>query len=275
MKITSIEAHPAGSSEIMVMSFKDVSRENPYIIKTIIGLDPDEIEALYSGVEDFYDLFLVKREPVFRVELNPNFSENQTYSDLRDTFYRMIQSSRTGKIQFQFKNEDEVVAVLNGSVSRVEAPQFQKDQPLQFTVKCDEPLLKAPSATVIDISGLDPTSTDILDDKSTARHGFKFQVEVLSNIPDFIIENPDDESWSFEIDLLGGFLTDDVIHFSSEYNNKYLYVVRDGDPFHLGHAIRPGSAWPLIFPKDNFFSMAHPDSLAWLAISHYYTYWGV
>ncbi len=99
---SSVELHPANSSDVCVLSFRDPTHANPYNVKEIIGLDADEIVPRFyggSGNSKFYNLLLEKREIVIRVELNPKFGEFETFSDLRDKLYRLIASSRTGIIQ--------------------------------------------------------------------------------------------------------------------------------------------------------------------------------
>src|SRR5690349_10437174 len=119
MKLTSIEIHPENSSDVAILSFRDPNTINPYNVKGITGLDADEIVPRSyggSGSFKFYNLSLLNREIVFKVGLNPRFSDHKSYSDLRDNLYRMISSSRTGKIQIQFKRGTDVIAVISGFV---------------------------------------------------------------------------------------------------------------------------------------------------------------
>lgn len=276
MKLTSIEIHPVNSSEVAVLSFRDPGATNPYNIRSIVGLDADEIISRYYGASEtskFYNLSLERREIVFKISLNPNFSEFKTYSDLRDDLYKMISSSRTGKIQLQFKNNTDVVAAISGCISKFESPLFEKNQEVILTIKCDEPMLKALDPVVI--TTLTLPNTVVQDEKSTAPHGFMFELEVIGNIDSIVISDPDDFSWSFEIIPVGGFLINDVLFFSSEYNNKYLYLIREENIIHLADVITPGSMWPILFPGTNFLLLNHPDDLIWNNISYYPTYWGV
>lgn len=154
MKLTSIEIHPTGSSEIAVLSFRDPGSVNPYNVKGITGLDAEAIVPKHykgSGSSNFYHMSLENREIAFRIGLNPRFSEYDTYSDLRDALYKMIASSRTGKLQLQFKNGIEVVAAISGSISKFETPLFDKTPEVQITITCDEPMLKALDPVVIEL----------------------------------------------------------------------------------------------------------------------------
>lgn len=279
MKITSVEFHPAGSSEIAVLSFRDPRRLGRFNVKGIVGLDADEIIPRYYGVsgasnKKYYTLSLEKREPVFQIELNPSFGTNETYSDLRDILYKMIASSRTGLIDIWFKNGSTVVATLSGFVSKFENSLFEKNPGISITISCSEPMLKAPTRDVIDPLTLNPESSNIIDTKSTAPHGFIFEIGFVTDLAGLLVAPPDTE-WSFGVNPVGGFLAGDILHFSSELNNKYLFVRRSGSDIYLADVIASGSMWPILFPGDNIFEFSNPESLAWEAVSFYPTYWGV
>ena len=276
MKVTSIEIHPEGSTEVVILSFRDPRRLNPFNVTSIVGLDADEIVPRFygvSGVKKYYSLSLEKREPVFKIELNPSF-DDQTYSDLRDQLYRSIASSRTGIVTIEFKNGTEVVAILYGFISKLENDLSAKNQSVTLTVNTIEPILKAPVRTSLNILTLDAASAHILDDKSTMPHGFIFEMGFLGPQATLSITPPDD-AWAFNITPVGGFLLGDILHFSSELNNKYLYVRRSGVDIHLADAIGSNAIWPIMFPGDNILEFSNPTNLVWESAAFYPTYWGV
>lgn len=280
MKLTTVEIHPENSSEVIILSFRDPKRTNSYNVKAIIGLDADEIVPRYygkSGVsgKKFFNLTLEKRDITLRVELNPNFSEDESYSSLRDALFKVIASSRTGAIEIQFKNVDEVVAVTSGFIKKFEASQFTKNPEVQITVQCDDPMLRAPLAVSLDVEGLDPMQTLVIDSLSTAPHGFKFEIEFMDAATSFIIGDPFDADWSFRVIPTPGFVSGDQLYFSSEFNDKYLYVVRGVSTIHLADAVQPGSIWPILFPGENNLGIEGYSGLDWVSITHFPTYWGV
>ncbi len=114
----------------------------------------------------------------------------------------------------------------------------------------------------------------ISDNKSTAPHGLYFEAEVKEAAAELSIYDPTDVQWAFQIVPSGGFLVGDVIHFSSEHNNKYLYLIRAGVKFSLIDSITPGSVWPLMFPGDTNLLWS-PPNVEWNKIWYYPTYWGV
>lgn len=280
MRITSVELVPAGSSDICEMSFRDPRRQNPFNVKQIAGLDADDISARFYGAsidssKKFYALSIQKREIVARVELNPSYSENETYSDLRDRLYKMISSSRTGIVWLNFKNDEDSIAAVSGFVKKLEASHFSKNPEVQITIECDDPMLKALEPVVVDVSGLDPDLTNIQDPLSTAPHGFTFEMEFTAASPLFVMADQTYPDWYFGIEPAGGFLTGDILHFSSEHNNKYLFMDRDSTIIHLADVIMEKSSWPIMFPGDNEFVCPGLDDREWVSISYYPTYWGV
>lgn len=278
MKLTSVELRPVNSSDVAVLSFRDPGRQNSYNVKAIVGLDADDIVPRYyggSGAAKFYELSMGKRTIVVRISLNPKSRENQTYSSLRDGIYKLIASSRTGQLQILFKRNNSIVAVISGFVTKLESPHFNKEQEVQITVSCDEPMLKAPNRTVISVSSLNTTLVNLQDSVSTAPHGFIFDMKFLANTASLTMADPNDDSWSFDVAPFGGFLLDDILHFSSEYNNKTLYLTRGVTDYYLAETIVPGSIWPILFPGDNIYAFSTPENVEWTKLEYYATYWGV
>lgn len=278
MKLTSVEVHPNGSSSILTLSFRDPQALNPFNVETITGLDASAIVPKYygaSGSSKFYDMSLLKRQIVVVIKLNPNYSINDTFSSLRDLVYKTIASSRTGKVQLQFKNGSAVIAVATGFVSKIEAPQFDRKPEVKITIDCDKGMLEALTPTAVVVSGLSPAGFIITDSVSTAPHGFSFDVLVNTVTASLIISDPTDATWSFTVTPVGGFLSGDVLHFSSIFGNKYINLTRGAATIQLGEVISIGSIWPILFPGANNFQFSSPANLTLNAISYYATYWGV
>lgn len=280
MRVTSIELHPENSSDVHVLSFRDPARANPYNVVNIDGLDADAVMPRYYGVSGTTGarFYTMEKEPptiVMRVQLNPQFSSLQSYSDLRDTLYRAISSSRTGLVQIQFKNETLVVAAISAWITKFEAPHFERTPEVKLTFQAQDPMLTALDPVDVDVALLDPELTNVQDSLSTAPHGFTFDLALVADTPELNITDPDDPSWSFVVTPVGGFLTGDVIHFSSDRNNKQLYFIRGGVNNYLADVVAPGSVWPILFPGDNLFALTDPTAFGWMDISYYPTYWGV
>jgi hypothetical protein len=279
MRVTGIELHPVGSATAQALSFRNPGRAMSYNVKDITGLDADAIVSKYygssgSGNDQFYNLMIEKRDVVMRIGLNPEWA-NASYSELRDDLYKLISSSRTGLIDIWFMNESGVAAVLSGWVTKFESPQFVKSPEVLITVKTKDPMLKAFDPVTVSVVGLAPADTNIQDHVSSAPHGFDFTLTFTAAKATLIIGDPGDSSWTFKVTPAGGFLNGDVLHCSSDPNDKKLYVVRAGNTIYLADKIAAGSVWPIMFPGDNHFSLSTPTNIAWTAISYFPTFWGV
>lgn len=281
MKLTSVEIHAPNTSTVINLSFRDPTLTNPYNIKGIVGLDADELVSQFystatNSLTKFNNISLLKRNIVLRIGLNPRYDQIESYSSLRDAVYKMLASSRTGRIQLYFMNKTDTIATLSGFVSKIETTLFEQVQEIQITVKCDDPMLKSPSPVSIDITGMPLTNFVVQDNVSTAPHGFKYEIELLANLASVLtMSDPTNPSWFFTMTPGWGWLSGDVISFSSEYNNRYAWLIRSGIVYQLGEYLIKGSVWPILFPGSNTFTFTNPTSLKWRSMSHSYNYWGV
>jgi hypothetical protein len=280
MKLTSVEIHPDGSSNVLILSFRDPEGLNPYNVKDIKGLDADEIIPQYVGSPGgsrSYNLVQGSRVITLKMGLNPNYVLGQSVSDIRDDTYKMIASSRKGKVDIKFKDGNAIIAVISGHISKFEAAQFERLQEVQLTVQCDNTMLKGPDPVMVDVMNLDPERTFISDDLSTAAHGWTFELNFDDDCPDLVIFDPDD-LWKFTISPPTGFAINDKLYFSNE-KEKQLFVAR-GAPANpqivqMAELVAPGSTWPVIFPGENHFKLNQYPWVTWNKISFYPTYWGV
>lgn len=281
MKITSVELY-SNNKNAASFSFRDPGAKNPYIVQGIFGLDADEIVPKFYGLspdgsDKYYDLSLNSREIVIRVALNPNIKLKKSYSDLRDDLYRVISSSRTGKIQLRLNNGLATVAAISGLVTKFEAPHFNEIPEVQITIKCSESMFKGLEPIEVDYSLLD-TATTISDLVSTAPHGFSFNLKFTADTTSFVMRDSSTPSWVFTVTpgVIGantGFKTNDELYFSSE-NDKQIYIVRSSTTIQLVDKVQIGSIWPMLFPGQNDIEIV-TGAFTWGYLSYYPTYWGV
>lgn len=286
MRVTNIDLYSSSSlgpftNQVANFSFRDPASNNPYIVKAIAGLDADEIVSMfYNGPNNakYYNFGLEKRTIVVRMVLNPLFETNQSYSDLRDELYKAISSSRTGELQLRFNNGEVTTAVISGLVVKLEAGLFNKEPEVQLTLDCSNGMLKALEPIINtneeELNAVSETLT-ITDDISTAPHGFGFTLEFTDDVNSFEMGNSDGAFTVTPgtIGAVDGFLTGEILWFSSERNNRYIYVVRSSEAIHLADKIAPGSIWPVLFPGTNEWYC--PATVEWKSVTHYPTYWGV
>lgn len=281
MKVTSIELISENSFNNVVLSFRDPGANNPYSVKSMTGLDAGVIIPKYygtsrSGDTRLYNLTANPRQVVMRVALNPDFTNNLGYSELRDALYKKIASSRSGLTQIQFKHGVETIASVSGFISKFESFIFDKSPEIQITIDCNDGTLRAPNPINVDISGLDTADTNLSDYISTAPHGFSFVVQVVTpaSVPFITITDYTGENCWLEIVPPGEFYNGDLLNFSSDFN-KQLFIYRNGININLADVVTPGAVWPIMFPGDNNFIFTPSANLVWKSIQYYPTYWGV
>jgi hypothetical protein len=245
-------------------------------------LDADEIIPKFYGAglatkAKFYDFGLKVRELVFNIVLNPRFRQDESYSEIRDQLYRAISSTRTGQIVIHFNAGASTTFKIQGFVTKFEVPYFDKLPSATITIRCDDPMFRAINPVIFAPADLAVSNPIIVaDPMSTAPHGFSFQVAFKAAAPSFTIQDAaSNPEWVFKVIPSGGFLNDDVLYFSSEYSNKYLYMIRGGVTTYLIDRVQPNSVWPILFPGANVFYFVDIASFNWNEMDFYAAYWGV
>ena len=282
MRVTAVEMYSPNFSEAITFSLRDSDPSASYMVRTIIGLDAEDITPKFYGFglntkPRFYDFGLKAREIVIRIILNPHFRIDESYSDIRDNLYRAISATRTGQVVLHFRSGGTIVSRIYGFITKFEVPYFVKLPEVQLTIKCDDPMFRALNPVIFKPAEL-KTSNPVLvpDSLSTSPHGFSMQVTFKAIAASFTIQdvatNPE---WKFKVVPNGGFLSGDVLHFSSDHSNKYLYMVRAGVTTHLLDRIEPSSIWPIMFPGQNSFHFVDIASFNWNTLEYYAAYWGV
>ena len=254
---------------------------NPYILRAVAGLDAEQITPKFYGqgsVTDikFTALSLEPREVVLRIGLKPDYSVDNAPGDLRSNLLRAIASNRKGTVQLRFYENEVVVGVLEGFVTKHQAGLSSKEAEVFITIKCENPIIRSMDVTSVIIAGLsDPGLPVITDPISTSPHGFKMKVTYTADRFAFEMSSQDDfPDWEFQINY--AFLTSDELYISSEDNDKYVYRVRSGVTLHLTDLIEPGSLWPIMFPGSNEFSIGGvPGDITINEWYWYETHWGI
>jgi hypothetical protein len=288
MRVTDIALYAGTSPEAVEPINFSLSQYEPlaqYMVREMTGLDGAELIPRFYGFgiqskAKFYDFGMQAREIVMRVVLNPRFQMDESYSDVRDTLYRAISAVRTGVIVLHFNSVGTTVARIFGFITRMEVEHFSPLPEVSLTIRCNDPMFRAINPVVYDLTDpmvLTPTNPVLIADSlSTAPHGFQMQVTFKANSPSFTIQdvatNPE---WLFRVTPSGGFLTGDVLYFSSDYSNKYLYMIRGGVTTYLVDKIQPDSVWPIIFPGGSRFHFVDIANFNWNHITYYAAYWGV
>lgn len=288
MKLTSIDLYSNGK-QVAAFSFRDPASSNPYIAQQVTGLDADEIVPKFNGTSfdgttKHFDLAINKREIVILVALNPQWRLGKSYSDLRDDLYRTISASRDGMVQLIFKQGTLALGTIKGFVTKFETGLFSQTPQVQITIRCDDGMIRSVEEYIYDINELNDDVTEIgigtvnrsvtlVDNKSTAPHGFRFNVTLTSvaSFFDIIDTSSGDRFFKIEFD----FLIDDVLYFSSVQNAKDVHVLRGVTETKLTDKVTIGSVWPVVYPGNNEFTFSSDGTFDWGELSYYNAYWGI
>jgi hypothetical protein len=273
-----------GSANLCTLSLDNTSYSDPYIIRNITGLDVEEITPrLYATGNvtgsKFFNMRQKPRNIAIRIILNPDFAALQTHATLRDELYKAISSDRGGKINLSFMpTYGPEVATIEGFITKFESDVNTLTPEVQLTITCEYPYFRKRLRTSV-LAGLSTLAPVIIDNFSTAPHGFRMTLTFTSTVfgspYSFKIQKPSNADWKFEI-LGWSFAAGDQLFFSSEEDNKYLYVVRGSTTTNLMGYLTANSQWPIIFPGTNTFTIAGTGSqFTYSLLDHYETFWGL
>lgn len=283
MRVTSVDMFSANIEEPISFSLDSVEQDAQYMVRSILGLDAEEIIQKFYGSsytgKQFYNFNLNPRDIVMRIALNPRVILGESYSDIRDSLYRAISSTRTGGVKLHFNSGATVVSSIFGFISKFETAYFNQLPEVQLTIRCNDPMFRAINPVIFGPDDLAVNPVIIPDSLSTAPHGFVMEVVFNETAYTFTIQDKEvDPEWRFYLvpyeDL---FLAGDVLHISSEFSDKSVYIIRAGNTIPIANTIQYNSNWPIVFPfpSENKFYIAEFDSLTWVSLEYYASYWGV
>lgn len=283
MRINNITLSTFSDGEdVMRLIFRDSNMKEPYVVKTVGGLDATDIIANFSGFgansTPFFDMSLAKRTIILRLGLNPTFRNNRSHSNLRDELYRLIALDRSGKIRVHFCMNNDKLAFVDGKVTKIETNHFELGPEGQITIESKPGILRSPTINEIDVGtfGREFIITDCI---STAPHGLAFKAEFLENTSEFIMQGADTVFSLRRAEALGqpGFNVGDILHVSSEGDDLYVRLKRQTDtsPISIIENVEGfrGSQWPMIYPGRNSFNLITNAKIT--ELNYREAFWGI
>ncbi len=284
MRLTNVLLQSPTLEDPIRFSLNPGDQDARYKVRNIVGIDAEDIVAKFYGrglnaSEDvrFYNFTMKPRDIVIRVALNPKVHINETHSHIREDLYRSISATRSGKVKVLFMAAATTVAEIDGFITKFEASHFTQTPEVQITIKCNDPMFRGVNPVILTDEELSSTNPVFVPDSlSTSPHGCHICLEFTDASPTLTIQDePSDPNWVFVVTPDGGFLAGDVLHLSSDYSNKFLYIERSSTIIQLMDKISPISFWPVIFPGQNTFYFLEIDDFDWQEIIYYPSYWGV
>ena len=279
MRVQRIDLY-SNDKEIARLDVDGPNHRNPFVLKAVDGLDAEQItpkfygQGLESGA-NFTALNLEPREVVMRIGLRPRWRLGETPESLRSILQRAIASNRKGTVQLRLYDDEVVAGVLEGFITKFNAPVSTNESDVYITIKCENPLIRSMGLTSLIVAEVDLSATVIVNDPvSTAPHGMYMKYTFTGGASSFVMSEPGGSpDWSFEINY--AFLTGDELYISSDENHKYLYRVRSAVTLHLADVLALGSNWPLMFAGENQYHI-EDDTVLTLDEWYWYEYnWGV
>jgi len=263
-------------------SLDQAAISEPYILLSAFGLDVDEVIPQFYGVyssDAFYNMALKAREVVLSIKLNPQYGTAETNSSLRDALYKVIARNRTGLVELRLMNGATHVAGIKGFIKKFETSIFSPESVVQLTIECPFPMLRGPSyVELAGVSGVTVPTPNLVDDLSTAPHGFKMHLTFTGTVPySFTVQGKaGTTAYPFTINLVTSdpFKLADELYLSSEQDDKYLYMIRSGTITRLADTLAVNSIWPMMFPGET--ELEFSSSLVTInSITYRPHYWGV
>lgn len=280
MRVTDVSIHTE-REEALCFSVRKTSPSDKFQFKAMVGMDADEVVPKFAGFgqnsgNPLYDATLNKRQIIIRLQINPRWNLNETYSSIRDDLYRAISSSRTGVLSLYLHSGATVVAKLDCKVTKFEVPLTGKIPEVQMTLDSDAYFLRGVSDIALDVSSIGSTPDfKVIDAQSTAPHGLYLKTTFTSAEPSFSIQDAVSPEWSFEIVPNGGFLIGDELEIQSDGRKKYATLTRSAAQSDLASAISTGSLWPVVYPTVNEFYIPQMASLTVDELKYKTSYWGI
>lgn len=298
MLIDAIHLYSAAESGLDAELFAELSLGNVdethrYILEDATGLDPDQIAPVYVGgssesgsTEQYYDMVAPPKTIGLRIKLNPDVLAYDTYSSLREHLYKRIFRSRTSLIEIRLMYGGSVVASIRGMTTRFEGAIFSSNPIVQLTFWCPYGLFTGPSYIEYNKDDIKTgvANYTVPDDISTAPHGFKMQIKANDDLDELLIQtHVDDTVYPFKISR--AFNENDIIYFSSEPSDRYLYYRSDngaGTKHHIADKIDSNQLWPILFPEGTGFTVIGSTGIESLGdratvefLKHRSHFWGV
>jgi len=199
----------------------EASPSDPYILRGADGLGPSQASlSIAYGELKYHEE--ANKEPVFLIGLNPDYSSDQTASDLRDELYGLISRAARREVFIQFFNGSEMICFTKAFVRNIEIVPFDRDPRVQVALATTRSYFQAPLPldTGQNISASVRRMTNIGTDIS----GFTAQVQFPSAATSFKLTDMSTNE-IFQIDY--AFLSGDILSFSTQEGDRYITITRN------------------------------------------------
>lgn len=246
MKITSLRL--VGLKTINLPIYNALPND-PYRFKKATGMGPSGVDVSLIKAMNLGQIYKGRRpqgrEIVVTIGLNPNYSVGQTPDDLRTDLYGLLTPASGDLISVQFLNEDVVVAVTNGTVSKFETEHFSKDPEVQITIPCLEAYLQAPQLTSVPLP-IDK-ARPVIENIGTAAVGMVMNLTFTSDITGWTVV---DQSGKV-MQILYPFKVGDQLEVNTNPGERRLTLKRGNTTVNVLPYLVRGSEWLQLYGGGN------------------------
>jgi hypothetical protein len=281
MKITGLKLV---SHSVVDLKIFGAQPTDSHILKGVDGLGPvDKTLVINNGALQAEDV--TDREVTLLVGLNPDWSSNETASDMREHYYKML----SGAVTLNVMDDPTVICYTVGHLKRIEIVPFSKDPQIQIVMNCLGSYLEAPESiepALVMVEDPSAGMVRVIDNVGSAPVGFyaRFRVDEqptdpptvstsyifgrlpLTSVPQpaMIIENFD-------------FQVDDEVIINTIDGSLDVRVNRGGSNIsllsYLNNTYSIDQWWKLL-PGENQIIIS-PPYFTWVDFMYTPRYWGI
>lgn len=261
-----------GGSQNVDLPIIGADGTGPFVFMGADGLGPSEINVLMAeGVLEraiYQGKKAVRKQPVIRIGLNPDWNVGQTPEELRTVLYSLLTPRYGAMLEMQVFYQGAKIAIMQGQISRMEATIFAADPVVQVTMETDYAYLQAPTFVIgqpaTRAQGTGYRAWDVTN-TGTAPSGFKaaFAVSRSTPLSTFILR---------DVNPLGQFLkvenvvveNGDNIIVNTIPGQRGIFQAKAGSSgyFSILNGLTTDSQWITLHEGLNTL-MATTDALAW------------
>jgi len=275
MRFSKVAISYGGTSDFVFPLDSEIETA-PYVVKSIDGLDPAQIDVFVSdSILDegtYQGRSPLKKEIVLLMGFNPNYSIGETTAELRSNLYSMLTPKLGQTLTFKLLDDSSaVVGYIPGMIKQFEGNPFSKDPEVQITIPCFSPYFQLDRYTEPSPGTMtkNPIPMTNLGDAPT---GFKLVITLTAAITSFQIQ---DEVGYAAMHPVYAFASGDIITLNTHPGQRTCTVTRSGVTTNLLPYITAGSSWLMLSGGLNNMAVATGTSFDINEVSHIPRFWGV
>lgn len=224
--LTGISLYNERNVFIMTLPVFGANLDSRYIVKDVDGLDPVKAQVATSESATFDGVHIqntraAARNIVMTLGFNPNVVSGESAASLRRELY--FQFPPKGRCTLRFHSDDFETVRIVGYVESMEAKLFSREPEMMISILCPDPYFSALNS--LTHSTVNTFEFRDLPGMGSAPTGFVFKTDPLKEAIDAVVlENGLDR----KIDIVGPFITNDIVTVSTVPGNKYARRTRTG-----------------------------------------------